>query len=120
VAAGLSSGALAQNVGFSGKWSFSGLIIASPLVTSFAQICDLQQTGTQVAGACRGPNGGCSAVGVVDGGHVDLTCRLTVVNNPNLEGVLTFHGDLQADGIVRGACTHSRSPGSGAGAMMRI
>ncbi len=120
VAASLSSGALAQDVGYSGKWSFSGLIIASPLITAFAQICDLQQNGTQIAGSCRGPNGACSAVGVVKGGHVDLTCRITVVNNPNLNGVLTFHGDLQADGIVRGTCTHSRSPGSGAAAMMRV
>lgn len=120
IAASLSSGAFAQDVGYSGKWLFSGLIIANPSVFSFAQICDLQQTGTQIAGACRGPNGGCSAVGVVDGGHVDLTCRTTFINNPNLAGVLTFHGDLQSDGIVRGACTHSRSPGSGVAAMMRI
>ncbi len=120
VAASLSSGALAQDVGYSGKWSFSGLIIANPLIMSFAQICDLQQTGAQIAGACRGPNGGCSAVGIVDGGHVDLTCRMTSTNNPNLAGVLTFHGDLQSDGIVRGAVTHSRAPGSGTAAMMRI
>ncbi len=119
-AASLSSGALAQDAGYSGKWLFSGLIVANPSVFSFAQVCDLQQTGAQIAGACRGPNGGCSAVGIVDGGHVDLTCRTTFINSPNLAGVLTFHGDLQGDGIVRGAVTHSRSPGSGQAAMMRI
>lgn len=120
LAASLSSGALAQNVDYSGKWLFSELIMANPSVFSFAQICDLQQTETQIAGSCHGPNGGCSAVGVVNGGRVDLTCRTTFANNPNLSGVLTFHGDLQGDGLVRGACTHSRFPGSGVASMMRI
>jgi hypothetical protein len=80
---------------------------ANPLIIAFAQICDLQQTGMQIAGASRGPNGGCSAVGVIDRGHVDLACRMTSTNNPNLAGALTFDGDLRGDGLVRGACARS-------------
>ena len=88
---------------------------------SFAQICDLKQTGDQLAGPCRGPNGSCSAVGVVNGSAVDLTCRTTNTNAPNLAGVSTFHGALGADEIVRGSCGHSRFPGAdGVFAMMRV
>jgi hypothetical protein len=111
----------AEQVDFSGKWSLSGQIIAGRNVMSFAQICDLKQTGDQLAGPCRGPNGGCSAVGVVNGANVDLTCRTSYTNSPNLVGISTFHGTLGADKIVRGSCTHSRLRGaSGVFAMMRI
>ena len=115
------AGAQAQQVDFSGKWSLSGQIIAGRTLMSFAQICDLKQTGDQLAGPCRGPNGSCSAVGVVNGSAVDLTCRTTNTNAPNLAGVSTFHGALGADEIVRGSCGHSRFPGaSGVFAMMRV
>jgi len=111
----------AQQVDYSGKWSLSGQITAGRMFMSFAQICDLKQAGDQLAGPCRGPNGGCSLVGVVSGGAVDLTCRTTNTNSPNLAGVSTFHGALGADEIVRGSCTHSRLPGaSGVFAMMRL
>jgi hypothetical protein len=113
--------AQAQQVDFSGKWSLSGQIIAGRNFMSFAQICDLKQTGDQLAGPCRGPNGGCSAVGVINGASVDLTCRTSYTNSPNLAGVSTFHGALGKDEIVRGECTHSRFPGaSGVFAMMRV
>jgi hypothetical protein len=59
----------AQQLDFSGKWSLSGQIIAGRSFMSFARICDLKQTGDQLAGQCRGPNGGCSTVGVVAGGR---------------------------------------------------
>jgi len=84
-------------------------------------IVDLKQTDDQLAGPRRGPNGGCSAVGVVNGPNVDLTCRTSYTNPPNLAGVSTFHGALGGDEIVRGSCTHSRLPGaSGVFAMMRV
>jgi hypothetical protein len=52
-AAGAASG---QSSDFSGRWSSSGQIVASPSrFMAFAQICDLKQTGDQVAGTCRGP-----------------------------------------------------------------
>ena len=44
------AGAQAQQVDFSGKWSLSGQIIAGRTFMSFAQICDLKQTGDQLAG----------------------------------------------------------------------
>jgi hypothetical protein len=117
----ISGGAWAQPSDFTGKWLFSGLIIGPGAATSFAQICDLQQTGSQLAGPCHGPNGGCSLVGVISGGAVDLTCRTSFTNNPGLAGVTTFQGALAADGIVRGVVVHSRAPGvRGQAAMMRI
>jgi hypothetical protein len=113
--------AQAQQADFSGKWSLSGQIIAGRNFMSFAQICDLKQTGDQLAGPCKGPNGGCSAVGVISGANVDMTCRTSFTNTPNLAGVSTFHGALGADEIVRGSCTHSRFPGAnGVFAMMRV
>ena len=121
VAAALSSGASADEADYSGKWLFSGLILGGGGAMSFAQVRDLQQTGSQFAGSCRGPNGGCSAVGVVNGDNVDLTCKLTVVNNPGLSGVLTFNGAVAPDNIVRGSVTHSRAPWvRGTASMMRL
>lgn len=93
--------AFAQSADFSGKWLFSGLILGGRGAVSFAQVCDITQTGSQIAGLCHGPNGGCSAVGVVSGGSVDLTCQLNVVNNPGLSGVLTFRGAVAPDTIIR-------------------
>ncbi len=114
-------GAQAQQVDLSGKWSLSGQIIAGRMFMSFAQICDLTQTGDQLAGPCHGPNGGCSAVGIINGANVDMTCRTSFTKNPGLAGVSTFHGALGADEMVRGSCSHSRLPGAnGVFAMMRV
>jgi hypothetical protein len=111
----------AQEADLSGKWSLSGQMIAGRNFMSFAQICDLKQSGDQLAGPCKGPNGGCSAVGVVSGANIDLTCRTSTTNAPNLAGVSTFHGALGADEIVRGSFTHSRFAGSsGVFFMMRV
>jgi hypothetical protein len=117
----VASGVKAQELDLSGKWSLSGQILGRGSVMNFAQICDLKQTGDQLAGPCRGPNGGCSIVGVVSGANVDLTCRTTGTNNPTLAGVLTIQGAMGADEMVRGSCTHSRTSGAnGVFAMMRI
>jgi len=121
LAAGATSGAFAQSADYSGKWLFSGLIMSGRTAVSFAQVCDIAQTGSQIAGLCKGPNGGCSAVGVVSGGSVELTCQMTNVNNPSLSGVLTFHGAVAPDAIIRGTVVHSKAPGtSGQAAMMRL
>ncbi len=121
LAAGVAQGALAQSADYSGKWLFSGLILSGRTAVSFAQVCDIAQTGSQIAGLCKGPNGGCSAVGVVNGGSVELTCQLTNVNNPSLSGVLTFHGAVAPDAVIRGTVVHSKAPGAnGQAAMMRL
>jgi hypothetical protein len=110
-----------QQPDFSGKWSLSGQIIAGNVFMSFAQICDLKQTTDQLAGPCHGPNGACSAVGVVSGAKIDLTCRTTNTNSPGFAGVTTFHGALGSDEIVRGQCSNSRFPKvNGVFAMMRV
>jgi hypothetical protein len=117
----ISAPARADETDLSGKWSVSGQMIAGSMFMSFAQICDLKQTGDQIAGPCRGPNGGCSAVGVVNGANIDLTCRTSYTNSPNLAGVSTLHGAVGADGIVRGSYTHSKFPGAnGVFFMMRV
>lgn len=117
----LSQGAAAQQTDYSGRWLMSGLTLFSRGATSFAQICDLKQTNSQIAGPCHGPNGACSAVGVVNGDQVDLTCRLSVPNNPSLDGVLTVHVALSPDGVWRGNCSSSRLPGAtGQVSLMRI
>jgi hypothetical protein len=121
LAAGAAQCALAQSGDYSGKWLFSGLILSGRMAVSFAQVCDIAQTGSQIAGLCKGPNGGCSAVGVVSGGSVELTCQMTNLNNPSLSGVLTFHGAVATDAIVRGTVVHSKTPGAnGQAAMMRL
>jgi hypothetical protein len=75
----------------------------------------------RLAGPCRGPNGACSALGVVNDGQVDLTCRTAMPSNPSLDGVITFHGNLAPDGVLRGKCSHSRAPGlAGQASLMPI
>jgi hypothetical protein len=121
LAAGAAQGALAQSPDYSGKWLFSGLVLSGRMALSFAQVCDVTQTGSQIAGLCHGPNGGCSAVGVVNGGGVDLTCQMTNVNNPSLSGVLTFHGAVAPDAVIRGSVVHSKAPRtSGQATLMRL
>ena len=121
LAAGAAQGALAQSADYSGKWLFSGLILSGRTALSFAQVCDVTQTGSQIAGLCKGPNGGCSAVGVINGGSVELTCQMTNLSNPSLSGLLTFHGAVAADAVVRGTVVHSKAPGTnGQAAMMRL
>ena len=121
LAAGAAQGALAQSSDYSGKWLFSGLILSGRTALSFAQVCDVTQTGSQIAGLCKGPNGGCSAGGVINGGSVELTCQMTNLSNPSLSGLLTFHGAVAADAVVRGTVVHSKAPGTnGQAAMMRL
>jgi hypothetical protein len=73
------------------------------------------------AAAAPQPNGGCSAVGAIGDGAVDLTRQLSNPGNPALSGVLTFHGAVAPDAVVRGAVVHSKTPGTtGQAAMMRI
>ena len=121
LAAGAAPGALAQSADYSGKWLFSGLVLSGRTALSFAQVCDITQTGWQIAGLCKGPNGGCSAVGIVNGAGVEMTCQMTNLNNPSLSGVLTFHGAVAPDAVVRGAVVHSKAPGvNGQAAMMRL
>ena len=108
LAAGAAQGALAQSSDYSGKWLFSGLILSGRTALSFAQVCDIAQTGSQIAGLCKGPNGGCSAVGVINGGSVELTCQMTNLSNPSLSGLLTFHGAVAADAVVRGTVVDPR------------
>ncbi len=121
LAAGAAQGALAQSSDYSGKWLFSGLILSGRTALSFAQVCDVTQTGSQIAGLCKGPNGGYSAVGVINGGSVELTCQMTNLSNPSLSGLLTFHGAVAADAVVRGTAVHSKAPGTnGQAAMMRL
>ena len=86
LAACCAASASAQAPDYSGKWLFSGLVLSGRIALSFAQVCDLAQTGSQFAGLCRGPNGGCSVVGVVNGGEVDLTCRLNNAADPGAVG----------------------------------
>lgn len=110
-----------QGLDWNGRWLFSGLQVNGRAAASFAQICDLATTGNQIAGPCHGPNGSCSLVGVVNGPLIDLTCSLAVVNNSRLSGVLTFHGGVAPDGLVRGSYTHNRSPGAaGQASLMKI
>ena len=121
LAAGAAQGAFAQSGDYSGKWLFSGLILSGRTAVSFAQVCDIAQTGAQIAGLCKGPNGDCSAVGVVNGASVNLTCQVTNVNNPSLSGVLTFHGAVAPDAVIRGTVVHSKAPGTnGQASMMRL
>jgi hypothetical protein len=115
-----SAAAQAQSIDFSGKWSVSGNLASGGGMMIIAPVCDLKQAGDQIAGPCKGPNGSCSAVGVVNGADIDMTCRTTSTNHQNLAGFSTFHGTLGGDNIVRGTWAHSRFPGaSGRFTMMR-
>jgi hypothetical protein len=113
--------ASAAETDFSGKWSVTGSLTSGRTLMTIGTICDIKQVGDQIVGPCKGPNGGCSAVGIVSGASVDWTCRTQTTNAPGLAGYSTFHGALGGDAIVRGAWTHSTFPGAnGQFAMQKI
>jgi hypothetical protein len=113
--------ASASETDFSGKWSVTGSLTSGRTLMTIGTICDLKQVGDQIVGPCKGPNGGCSAVGIVSGASLDWTCHTQSTNAPRLAGYSTFHGALGGDAIVRGAWTHSTFPrATGQFAMQKI
>jgi hypothetical protein len=113
--------ASAAETDFSGKWSVTGSLTSGRALMTIGTICDIKQVGDQILGPCKGPNGGCSAVGIVNGASHDWTCRTQTTNAPTLAGYSTFHGALGGDAIVRGAWTHSTFPrATGQFAMQKI
>ena len=107
-----SAPALAGPVDFSGKWSVSGHIVNSRGYVLVSPVCDFKQTGGQVAGACKGPNGGGDATGLANGAEISFQWRTVPSNAIGLRGVASFNGVLGADGVIRGSWSFSTWPGA--------
>ncbi len=103
--------ASADSVDFSGKWSVSGHMISANMYTLVRPVCDFQQSGDQLAGACTGPNGAGSAVGLTNGREVTWQWHIVPTNNIGIAGISSFNGRLGPDNVVRGSWTFSGRPG---------
>jgi hypothetical protein len=113
--------ASAAETDFSGKWSVTETLTSGRTLMTSGTICNLKQVGDQIVVPCKGPNGGCSAVGMASVASLDWTCRTQTTNALGLAGYSTFHGALGGDAIVRGAWTHSTIPrATGQFAMQKI
>jgi hypothetical protein len=100
-------------VNFSGTWHISGTLRTSVSVGSLAPVCVLKQSGDTILGPCRGPNGQGNATGIVNANRIQLTWNEIRTTAFGLTGVITFHGALGSDGVIRGTWTSSAVPGVG-------
>jgi hypothetical protein len=106
-----SSLAHAADVDFSGRWSVSGHIRSSNAFFLVAPVCTFQQTGDQVTGTCKGPNGSGSATGIAAGSNISFQWHMVATNAIGLNGLSTFRGELGRDKIIRGVWEFSGAPG---------
>ena len=101
----------AEAANFTGTWSVSGTMAHGTMAAKVSPVCTLRQSGNTLGGSCRGPNGAGPATGTVNGSRVLWQWHVTATNSIGMSGVMTFHGTLGADNVVRGTWTASPLPG---------
>jgi hypothetical protein len=101
----------AEAANFTGTWSISGTMAHGNVGAKVSPVCTLRQSGNALSGTCRGPNGAGAATGTVNGSRVLWQWHVTATNSIGMSGVMTFHGTLGADNVVRGTWTASPIPG---------
>jgi hypothetical protein len=102
--------AAASAATFAGTWSVAGTI-GNPVVAKATPVCKLAQSGSKLAGTCRGPNGAGAAAGAVSGRAITLTWRVVATNAIGSSGIITYKGVLGNDGVIRGTWTFSTARG---------
>ena len=100
-------------VNFGGTWHISGSLRTAVSVGTITPICVLKQSGNNILGPCRGPNGQGNATGVVNANRIQLVWNVIATTAYGVTGTITLHGTLGSDGVIRGTWTSSRIPGLG-------
>lgn len=104
--------AIASSDDFVGIWDVVGAIHGDgPVVLNVTSVCVFQQTGTIIAGTCRGADALGPASGTAVGAKIgwDADVKATAPNGVN--GLLSFAGVLGPDGVIRGEVKWAGMPG---------
>jgi hypothetical protein len=103
---------LASADDFAGSWAVSGVIHGDgPVVLSIAADCVFQQTGTIIAGTCKGPYGLGPASGTVVGPKIAFEAVVKATAPGGLSGALAFAGAVGPDNVIRGEVKYAGLPG---------
>lgn len=98
----------------SGTWSLSAMYMqGGRLVGTDTPVCTFQQTGNQISGTCKGPNGLGPVMGTAAGGSVSLQWNHTATTAIGRTGTSMYQGSVGTDGVVRGSAASSNMPGVG-------
>jgi len=73
--------------------------------------CVFHQEGSRLTGACKGPKSEGPITGTVDGAHVAWDWQAKAFAEGGATGLVSFKGDIGADGVMRGSWTGSVLPG---------
>ena len=92
----------------SGAWKINGSF--PDMGVNYSLTCTLTQTGTALAGPCKGPQGeDIKATGSVDGAKADIAYDTTYQGTPVH---LDYKGELQPDGTLKGAIDAGAAQGT--------
>jgi hypothetical protein len=97
---------LAGAATFAGSWSFSGASRGETI----APVCVFRQSGSVVAGSCKGPAGIGSASGSANGGAIVFQWTRIATSSLQNTSVVTFRG-VSNGSAIRGTFTDSAHPG---------
>jgi hypothetical protein len=100
---------LAGAANFAGSWSFSGAM-GRPTVETIAPLCVFRQSGSVIAGSCKGPAGIGSASGSANGGAIVFQWTRIATSRLQRNSVVTFRG-VSNGSAIRGTFTDSADPG---------
>ena len=98
---------LAGAANFGGSWDFRGTMLP---VETIAPVCVLRQSGSVIAGSCKGPAGIGSAQGSTSGSRVVLQWTRLATSRLQNNSVVTFRGVVNG-GSFSGTWTDSVFPG---------
>ena len=102
----------AEAANFAGKWAINGYL-GDPPFADIKPICTLKQEGAELHGTCKGPNAFGTATGAVNGRKILLTWKHAATTDEGYDGIATFKGTLDEEGIIRGTWTDSQFPDAG-------
>lgn len=100
---------LAGAANFAGSWSFSGAM-GRPVVETIAPVCVFRQSGSVIAGSCKGPAGIGSAQGSTNGSAIVFQWTRIATSRLQANSVVTFRG-VSNGSAIRGTFTDSADPG---------
>ncbi len=96
----------------SGTWSVLGKINVAKHVVQAAPVCQFQQIGERLDGACEGPASRGPATGAIIGQRVAWRWDHAGFRPQGLKGESSFSGTLHANRVITGAWSYSGLPGA--------
>jgi len=112
LAASLAAAPIAANAAdFAGTWKVNGSMKQPRGALVLDAVCQFQQAGVVLRGACKGPTGEGPALGkLISPTKVEWQCDVTPTAPDGFRGAIRFDGVMGADGVVRGEFAISTAP----------